>query len=234
MKICWDNLEKIRYSRKTGKFYDYTRTYIHYDECHCCGEPFLGQKNHDKYCDNKCAHMGKYNPNYRGGVCSRDITLYDTYAHQINPYEQCRRNADDPNILEVKCTYCGKWHMPTMMNTNNRISGINGNDGCRFYCSDSCKQECPIYGQRKYYKGQNNYTSREVQPELRQLTFKRDGWACIKCGCTEHLHCHHIDPVANNPIESADIDNCITLCKWCHKEAHKQKGCGYAELKKCA
>ena len=28
-----------------------------------------------------------------------------------------------------------------------------------------------------------------------------------------------------NSIESTDIDNCITLCKKCHKEIYSQEGC---------
>lgn len=29
-----------------------------------------------------------------------------------------------------------------------------------------------------------------------------------------------------NPIESADVDNCITLCVDCHQKVHQQDGCG--------
>jgi len=77
-----------------------------------------------------------------------------------------------------------------------------------------------------------------VQPELRKLVLLRDNYTCQKCNTSKEdnpdleLHCHHIDPVINNPIESADIDNCITLCKLCHKEIHKTiSGCGFNELK---
>ena len=72
------------------------------------------------------------------------------------------------------------------------------------------------------------------------MVFKRDNWTCMNPDCNKsksefpelELHCHHIDPVINNPIESADIDNCITLCKECHINAHKKTpGCGYAELR---
>jgi hypothetical protein len=45
------------------------------------------------------------------------------------------------------------------------------------------------------------------------------------------LHCHHIEGVEKNPIESADLDNTITLCKKCHKWAHTQEGCRYFELR---
>jgi hypothetical protein len=34
-----------------------------------------------------------------------------------------------------------------------------------------------------------------------------------------------------NPIESADIDNCITLCKYCHEEVHQIPGCEYHNLR---
>ena len=33
-----------------------------------------------------------------------------------------------------------------------------------------------------------------------------------------------------NPIESTDIDMCITVCKKCHKKIHKKDGCTYQDL----
>ena len=71
---------------------------------------------------------------------------------------------------------------------------------------------------------------REVQPELRQMVLERDGHKCVNCNKTNNLHCHHIMPVAIEPLLSADIDNCITLCIECHKEAHTKDGCRYGQL----
>ena len=181
MKICWDNLEKIRYT-EYGNF---------------------------------------------------QTVQYNTFVHQLEPIEQCKRNASNPNIIEVKCTYCGKWYIPNRNDVKCRIQGIKEHDTRRFYCSSSCKQECPIFGRISKYKFQKGYSSREVQPELRQLVFAHDNYTCCKCNNIKSLHCHHIDPVANNPIESADVDNCVTLCENCHKEIHKQTGCKYHELKGC-
>jgi len=73
--------------------------------------------------------------------------------------------------------------------------------------------------------------NREVQPELRQLVLKRDGYQCVKCGSDGPLHCHHIFPELIEPLLSADIDNCMTLCIDCHKEVHKQDGCKYHQLR---
>jgi hypothetical protein len=239
--------------------------YYHYN-CKKCGYPYLGTKeseycshkcmaNTDEF-KNRMSLVNKNNThtlgtiltfdhrkkisgtlrNNTGGYAVDNLPKYDLYAPQLEPYEQCRRNDDDPNILEVKCTYCGKWYVPTRHSTKHRINGISENDNSRFYCSSGCKIECPLFsanGNRINYKGKEGHNSREVQPELRQLTFDRDAHVCIKCGSTGPLHCHHIDPVISNPIESADIDNCITLCKDCHKEAHKLPGCRYIDLRRC-
>ena len=165
---------------------------------------------------------------------SKGIPKYDLYAPQLMPYEECKRSKKDPNILRVKCTYCGKWFVPSRNQIDNRIRGINHNDNGRFYCSEGCKKECPIYNQTKYYKGHIGINSREVQPELRQLVFLRDNYECQKCGSKKFLHCHHFEGVEQNPIESADVDNCITLCRDCHEESHKDYGCRKIDLRKCS
>ncbi|MFW6002463.1 MAG: HNH endonuclease [archaeon] len=67
------------------------------------------------------------------------------------------------------------------------------------------------------------------------MVFERDNYTCQKCLMTKNdisIHCHHIWPLNENPVESADIDTCITLCKDCHKRIHmKVAGCKYNELK---
>jgi hypothetical protein len=167
----------------------------------------------------------------------RAFSTFSTFAKQIDYIEEVRRDYNDDELLQVRCTYCGKWFNPTRMQVSNRIGAIHNRkdsgDG-RFYCSDGCKQACSIYRQKKYPKGFKPSTSREVQPELRQLVFERDAWTCQKCSNIKSLHCHHITGIGQNPIESADIDNCITLCKRCHKWVHSQEGCRYLDLRRCA
>jgi 5-methylcytosine-specific restriction endonuclease McrA len=294
MKICWDNLEKLRYNKKTGKWRGCT-TYIYAESCKNCGEPFLkAEKSKGDFCCLKCSKSGKNNGMYgknrvlsdytkqlmskahKGKILSQEvrdkisksnrgkkkslehrrklseskksyfslrIPLYDTYTPQLEWCEEVRRNDGDHNILEVRCTHCGKWFVPHLTNLINRIQVLKGqmNGECRLYCSEECKKACPLYykspealmredavraGRLGWLK-----LDREAQAELRQLVLERDNHTCQKCGSTEHLHCHHILPVAVEPLLSADIDNCITLCEQCHKEAHKNDGCKYGQLR---
>ena len=159
--------------------------------------------------------------------------LYNTYSNQLTVEEEPRLS-DDNISLEVRCRYCGKYFKPTNRSVLSRMTAVKGNKGeHNLYCSEGCKHSCSTYRQQRYSKDHKLATSREVHPQLRKLVLERDNWTCQKCGSTDTLHCHHIDPIKNNPIESADIDNCITFCIDCHIESHQQDGCRYNELVKC-
>lgn len=171
---------------------------------------------------------------WKGGVKKKNIALYDTYAHQISYVEKVRRDSDNYNWLQVKCTYCGKWYNPKRTDTMQRIRALNGtcSGENRLYCSNGCKQLCPIFNKsaRSAEETNTKQLSREVQPELRQLVFERDGWTCKKCGSTKLLTCHHKEGILWEPLLSADIDMCITVCKECHKKIHQIEWCGYRDM----
>lgn len=160
---------------------------------------------------------------------------FSTYSNQLT-VDEAPRLAKDGLSLEVKCRYCGKYFIPTVLQVSTRIRSLSGKNrgDCFIYCSEYCKNACPIYRKIKYPKSFKKASSREVDPLVRQLTFERDDWECQKCGATQvetQLHAHHIKPYTQNKILGNDVDNCITLCKHCHKKVHAQDGCRYHELK---
>lgn len=249
MKICWDNLEKI-YFTKAGTFrsLDSKTEYVEKESCKNCGISYLAQKRGiGLFCSYSCSKSGKNPPMYgkknpgflngRNKSIARALGLasYDVYKDNLGIYEDIRKQANT-EILEVRCAYCGAWYPPTYESVSSRFKAINGlNKGeQRFYCSENCKQSCPTYRKKIYPEGFKQATSREVSTYLRQMVFERDGWECQKCSKTieeAQLHCHHMDSVAQNPIFQNDMDSCITLCKDCHKMVHKQYGCRYVDLR---
>jgi hypothetical protein len=52
----------------------------------------------------------------------------------------------------------------------------------------------------------------------RKAVLERDGYKCIWCGDTHHLHADHIKPWAFYPEVRFAIDNGRTLCFECHKK----------------
>ena len=56
----------------------------------------------------------------------------------------------------------------------------------------------------------------------RRATFKRDNRFCVKCGNRGILHCHHVVKLEDggNPY---DINNCETICKFCHTAEHQKE-----------
>jgi 5-methylcytosine-specific restriction endonuclease McrA len=178
--------------------------------------------------------MGCYKCGVGDGKCYKknNIPLYNSQYYSLQPYGiQCRRSVIDENILEVRCWYCNKWFIPSRSTVQSKIQSIKGNlnGESNLYCSYGCKNACGTYYQKVYSKDDNRYdkksTSREVQPQLRKLVLERDNWVCQKCDSSKELHCHHFEGIEINPVESADVDNCVTLCKKCHKAVHKQDGC---------
>jgi len=61
MKICWDNLEGLRYDKEKGIWYDkHWHCYTYIESCENCGDSFLAIKD-ASFCSIKCATSGKHN-----------------------------------------------------------------------------------------------------------------------------------------------------------------------------
>lgn len=174
---------------------------------------------------------------WKGGITESNLPLYETFSYKLKQYQNVFKvNQDGLILLGVECKYCGKIFVPKATHVNNRLQAIAGRQvgEANFYCSGNCKKACPTYRKIKYEEGEAPMTSREVQPQLRKLVLERDNYSCSICGKNSkdvELHCHHETGVLLNPIESADIDNCITLCKDHHKHVHRLPGCTYKDLR---
>lgn len=211
-KNCTKKRNTKYYSKNKNNIIDQHKNYI--------------EKNKDK--------LNKYYKEYKN--------KYASYEKYYNRLSFCEDIQNKFGILEVKCAYCNKWFAPLIKEVQNRIIAISNNDRGeqRFYCSSSCKNDCPIYGQILHDKSHKKKDySNELNSEFRKYIFNLDNYECQRCGESKlsnnklSLHCHHINPKKISPIEESDPDNGITLCKDCHKWVHSFKGCRYNDLAKC-
>lgn len=65
MKLCWDNLEKLKYTKYGFKIKSKISRYYYIESkkgCLNCGEIFLELKTkHSKFCSKKCSQSGSFN-----------------------------------------------------------------------------------------------------------------------------------------------------------------------------
>lgn len=225
------------------KYYKKNKTEIIRKKLEYIKNKYENNPEHIKSINKKSNLKNKQKISERAKEQRSTFTLYKSYHLKLELFDDVRKSPDNNEILEVRCAYCGQWFAPKLIQVRARLNAINSYTGVssgtenRFYCSHSCKMTCPIYKKQIYYRGlEVQNSSREVQPELRQMVFDRDNYTCQKCNKHQTelvvgLHCHHIQGLNDNPIESADVDNCITVCKNCHSNIHSVIGCRYNDMK---
>ena len=161
----------------------------------------------------------------KSGVRKLNIPLYETYAPQISYAEEVRPYYDEEGrkLLEVKCTYCGKWFVPKISVVRSRVSALNGRASGeqRFYCSQECKDACPIYGAILYPKGfikteELPYTTNDLHVWSQEV-LERAEHKCEICGEPAE-HAHHIIPKKLEPFLATDPENGLAVCVKCHYE----------------
>lgn len=207
------------------------------------------RKNADKIVENNkkynrkniekiTAYLKKYRKDNNGRIkeylrLHRDKKArYATYADKLTVDEQAESNAKGDLI--VRCFKCGSKFVPTNAQAQNRVKALSvkGQGECHFYCSQECKDSCSIYKVNYDPAEASHDTSALRNPEWAQLVKERDGFTCQKCGDTEDVQAHHIEPVALRPDLADDLDNGITLCTSCHREIHKHEGCDLGYLRR--
>jgi hypothetical protein len=221
-------------------------------ECAVCGkfkkwESFhtstLGVNNHRAQCK-KCTNLRSrlyYAENTelflkKNGAWYSSFSLFGTYGHQLT-IDECARETVE-GFLEVKCSLCGNYFIPTNREVQNRVQALNGGmtGECRLYCSENCKKQCPIFNKYKYPAGHTPFDKdiRSFPTEFRELVLNRDNHLCVICGSDKDLIVHHIDPFAKCKVFENDIDSACTLCAVCNKRVHSLPGCTYRDLREAS
>ncbi len=175
-----------------------------------------------------------------------DIKIINKRYPTFSKIEEMRYNPDKPEDKEIqvhcknhKCSNSKEkngWFTPIGHQFDGRRRAIedpNGNGAAYFYCSNSCKEECPLYSKtvqqlikedqmRAGIIKEEYYTQEEYQI-WRSEVLKRSNNQCEYCG-QEAKHCHHIQPQKLQPYLSLDPGNGLACCQNCHyKYGHKDE-----------
>lgn len=131
---------------------------------------------------------------------------------------------ENPRINEhgemvVHCKFCNQEFIPTHTQIYERVRQLeheNGKDGCYLYCSDDCKNKCPLFNLIPTIETQKEkyYSDSEYQT-FRQYVLERDNFICQFCG-EKATHVHHERPQKLEPFFSLDPDYAWSCCEKCH------------------
>lgn len=170
---------------------------------------------------------------------SKAAASFSVYATQIAWIESVRKDPKNEKKLQVRCSLCEKWFTPTNIQIKHRISAINGKQTAgaehHLYCSDGCKQKCPVFKKISYRKNQAPHYHRPGQKEWKDHVMSCAEYRCEKCDkIIESGEAHHVKSVSQYPLQSMDVNNGLYLCKKCHKEIHSIQGCRPVDLRQNA
>jgi hypothetical protein len=180
---------------------------------------------------------GILNPCWKGGVTLEKLPLYDTYKNRLFLSDNIRVKRDElgRNLLEVGCSKCEKYFVPSISEVYRRILALDGRrlGESKFYCSQECKDNCEVYGKKAYayieFKHVNKlYTQEEIQTWSQEVLNRAD-YTCEICGAKAE-HAHHIQPKKLEPGLVLDPDNGLALCIKCHYKYGHSDECSTGNL----
>ena len=172
------------------------------------------------------------------------IKQYKEKYPTFSKIEEMRYESNKEKIIQVHCknNLCpnskekGGWFTPTYIRFYERIRSIEnpkGNQAGYFYCSDNCKNECPLYNKtinQLIKQDQINaghikeelYTSEEYQT-WRTTVLERANYLCEYCE-EPATDSHHSRPQKLEPGFVLDPDFGVACCEKCHyKYGHKDE-----------
>lgn len=184
-----------------------------------------------------CASKGENCNFWKGGISKLNLPLFDTYTHQLDFAEEVRPHIDKVGriLLEVRCSKCGRWFVPSVISVGHRIKALNNNiyGEAKLYCSQECKDSCEVYRKNPNHylnltQKELNYTQEELQIWSQEVLNRAD-YLCEICGNPSE-HAHHMQPKKLEPGLALDPDNGLSLCKKCHSKYGHKDECSTVKL----
>ena len=234
MKICWNNLEELRLTKRGNLIKMYPngswRTY-YFKICTFCYEDYIGIKSSvlcSPECQAKKGHSEetkkKMSEIHKGKVVSEEsrrkmsISKKEMYANgYVSPLlgrtttEEHRKNMKKNHYYcsGVNNSFYDKKHTEeTLRKISQNRTYLYGEEHPSWRGGHSYRDYCPVFFNREY----------------KQSIRDRDGNLCLNCSRTEDqegrkLSVHHI----NYDKKNCDLNNLVTVCNKCNTQANKDR-----------
>jgi len=168
----------------------------------------------------------------RGVVALQNTVSFKTYGHRLTVDE---KPLDQDGKLSVVCKKCGERFNPLRGQVRHRIACLEGKGAgeANFYCSDNCKNTCPVYHfdtNRTDPRSDQHVTRTEQQTargcqtnDLKQLQCDHYGYNyCERCGDIIDVDLHHTHTINKTGYKSINSAGHMLLCVQCHIKTHEE------------
>jgi len=186
-------------------------------KCKICGQEFNAISSNHLYCDNcrygKCSQCGKrflIKPKAKKiqKFCSKECHNKSLIGRKLSKdviAKIANANRGRKTGEFVKCAECGNvvYKYPRDMDRKR---------GVRKFCS----RECFVKFKKRDASPKRNNKGKEKKWKIN--VYKKDDYTCWICGQKgKDLEAHHLKSWSKYPKLRFDINNGMTLCKFCHK-----------------
>lgn len=203
MKICWDNLENLKYNPKTKKWYQKRHVYIYIDLCKECNNPYLTKLyQQSDYCSQSCSNKNT-SIDIRNKISKTLSILYEDKTNTPNYGKKFSEEHRNKIAKSNKGKILSQEHKRKLIENHADFSGENhwnwkGGISCESYC--------------------DQWKDKEYKESIKE----RDGYICLNPECNRNykrLNIHHIDYNKKN----CHPFNLITICASCNMKANKDR-----------
>ena len=181
--------------------------------------------NRGTYCSRECAYKGIHLTRTKEVECSycKKAFRVDTKAQRVFCSNQCRLANQANPLTSFRCVTCDKQCLYSDYNFDRRR--IVCSRGC--YRIWACQFRCG--SKSHFWRGGLTNTNDILRGqartnEWRTKVFSRDDYTCQACGARNgngkevYLEAHHIKAWSQFPSLRWDVNNGITLCRYCHRK----------------
>jgi hypothetical protein len=237
MKACWDNINKMKYYQKKGRWTMNRRSYLLSESCTVCGDPFFHLVyNTGKYCSKSCSSNEKNNGMF-GKHHTEEFKQFIGKCHKGMKHTKETRKKMSKSQTGKNNGMFGKHHTEeSKQKISKNHHGLRGKkhpfygkhhtEESKLKTSISMKKHLENPENHPNWKGGVSFLPYCIDwtKEYKEIIKHRDGYKCSNFLCynspdENDLTIHHIDYNKLN----CSMDNLITVCRSCNGKANKDR-----------